>query len=73
MKKFTCREMGGVCDEVLEGETMDEVSKKGMAHVQGADDDAHKKIVSDMDTQGEEGKAKWTEWFKGEWDKKAEE
>jgi len=28
MKKFTCREMGGPCDEVLAGETAMDIAKK---------------------------------------------
>ena len=72
MKKFTCREMGGPCDEVFEGETAEEVSQKGMAHVQGAQDDEHKKLVADMDDQGEEGKAKWWENFQKQFAEKPE-
>ena len=64
--------MGGPCDAVIEGETMEEVVKKGSEHVMAmaGSDEEHKKVHEGMESQGEEGKAKWFQWFQGEWDKK---
>jgi len=72
MKKFTCKELGGVCDEVFEGETHTEVGEKGGAHIMGSTDEAHKSMREHMAKTSEEDKNKWWEWFKGEWDKKEE-
>jgi predicted small metal-binding protein len=73
MKKFTCREMGGPCDVVIEGETMEEVAQKGGQHVTDTKDDAHTKLAGDMEGEGsEEKKQKWMGWFKGKWDEKEE-
>ncbi|MEX1064307.1 MAG: DUF1059 domain-containing protein [Candidatus Paceibacterota bacterium] len=75
MKKFTCQEMGGTCEAVMEGETAEEVSQKGQAHVDemaAQGDESHKALKEGMDAQGEEGKAKWMEEFKAKFDQKAD-
>jgi hypothetical protein len=72
MKKFTCKEMGGVCDEVFEGETAEEVSKKGGDHVMSSTDEVHAPLKEKMANLPKEEMDKWWEWFKGEWDKKEE-
>lgn len=75
MKKFTCREMGGTCDEVIEGETADEIGKKGAEHVEkmaAQGDESHKALKEGMDAQGEEGKAKWWDDFRKKFDEKQE-
>lgn len=70
MKKFTCREMGGLCDEIFEGETAEEVGEKGGQHVMGSTDEAHKPMREQMMHSSEEEKNKWWAWFKEEWEKK---
>ena len=72
MKKFTCKELGGVCDEAFEGETAKEVGEKGGAHIMSSTDDAHDAMRKEMASSSEEGKQKWWDWFNGEWDKKEE-
>ena len=72
MKKFTCREMGGPCDEAFEGETMYDVAGMGGKHIMSTTDEAHKAMRDQMASGTPEGKEKWFVWFKGEWDKKAE-
>lgn len=47
MKKITCREMGGPCDDVFEGETAMEIGKQIEAHV-GASDGEHMAVVREM-------------------------
>lgn len=32
MKKMTCKELGGACDLVFEGETFEEMAKQSMEH-----------------------------------------
>ncbi len=70
MKKFTCREMGGPCDEVFEGATAEEVGNKGGQHIMSSTDEAHRLMREQMAKSNEEEKNKWWRWFKGEWDKK---
>jgi len=70
MKKFTCREMGGSCDEVFEGETAKEVGEKGGMHIMNSTDEAHKPIRDRMEKSTEEDKQKYWTWFEGEWNKK---
>lgn len=76
MKKFTCKEMRGPCDEVFEGETAMEIAKKSHAHVMATTEEAHKQMREQMREQmtkpSEEEQKKWWDWFNGEWDKKAE-
>ena len=70
MKTFTCREMGGPCDEQFSGETMQEVADKGGAHIMGSTDEAHKAMRDQMASSSQEDKQKWMDWFKGMWDAK---
>jgi len=72
MKKFTCKEMGGPCDEAFEGETAKEVGEKGGQHIMSSTDEAHKSMREHMAKTSEEEKQKWWTWFEGEWDKKEE-
>jgi len=73
MKKFTCKEMGGTCEAVIEGNTAEEVSQKGQAHVEdmaARGDESHKALKEGMDAQGEEGKAKWWTEFQAKFAEK---
>lgn len=72
MKKFTCREMGGPCDEIFKGATSEEVGNMGGQHIMSSTDEAHKQIREQMSKSSEEDKNKWWSWFKGEWNKKNE-
>jgi predicted small metal-binding protein len=63
MKKFTCREMGGPCDAVIEGETAKEVGEKGAEHVKSMNDEAHKAVAAKMNQMSEEDNKKWWEDF----------
>ena len=72
MKTFTCKEMGGPCDEAFEGSAAEEVGNKGGQHIMSSTDDAHKPMREQMAKSSEEDKNKWWTWFNGEWDKKAE-
>jgi hypothetical protein len=72
MKKFTCKEMGGPCEEVYEEETAIEIAKKSHAHVMATTDEAHKQMREQMTKPSEEEQKTWWDWFSREWDKKAE-
>ena len=64
--------MGGPCDVIIEGQTMEEIAQKGGDHVMATADLEHQKIAEQMKNETEEGKAKWFAWFKTIWDQKAE-
>jgi len=70
MKKFTCKEMGGVCDAVFEGEDAKQVGKAGGDHIRSSTDEAHRAMREQMAQASPEDQAKWWQWFEGEWDKK---
>jgi hypothetical protein len=51
MKKLTCKDLGGACDEVISGATFEEIGKNCRAHVMDAvkrGDAAHKAAVDKM-------------------------
>lgn len=68
MKTITCRQMGGVCDEGISGETPDEVMNKGYAHVQNATDEAHKELMAKMQNISNEDLEGWKAEFQKTWD-----
>jgi len=70
MKKFTCKELGGPCDEVFEGETAKEVGDKGGAHIMSSTDEAHAELREKMASSSKEAHDEWWKWFEGEWEKK---
>lgn len=67
-KIFFCRELGGVCDEVFSGETLNEIMQKGMEHMQS--DDAHKEHVAGMADRRGENRDQWLERMQKEFDAK---
>ncbi len=79
MKKFTCREImnnEGGCDMEFTGDDMMGVAGQCGKHVMTTTDDTHKPMRDKMNhtiasAHSKEEQAKWFEWFKGEWDKKA--
>jgi hypothetical protein len=65
MKKITCKEMGGVCDTPITGNTSDEIAKKGKSHVHSMNDDAHKALVEKMKGITEAELAEWKKMLDG--------
>ena len=58
---MTCRTMGGPCDATISASTAEQMMEKGMEHVQGADDEAHKAASAEMAGMSDEQKAGWAE------------
>ena len=56
-KTFTCRELGGVCDEKFTGDSFMEIMGKGSAHMMA--DSAHKESIMDMERQTGENQEQW--------------
>jgi len=63
MKKMTCREMDGVCDAEIQGETAEEMMEKGKQHVHETQDEAHQGLVKEMENASEEDMAAWKKGF----------
>lgn len=66
MKKTTCNNLGGACDEVLTGETASEMSENSKNHViqkVQAGDEAHKKAMEEMMALSLEDQRKWYKDF----------
>ena len=72
-KTLTCRELGGVCDEKISGDTLMDVAQKGMQHMQSANDDAHKELIAGFANHPEEDKKKWFEKMQPVFDAKPED
>lgn len=53
--------MGGPCDATISASTAEQMMEKGMEHVQGADDEAHKAASAEMAGMSDEQKAGWAE------------
>jgi hypothetical protein len=70
-KTFTCRELGGICDEKITGSTFMEVIQKGMQHMQ-ADAD-HMKKMGDLSNTTGETKEQWFERMQKVFDARLED
>jgi len=72
MKKMTCREMGGSCDAVIEGNTAEEMALNGGKHLteMSEKDAGHKRDKEVMDASQNDPKhiAKWMAEFKTKFD-----
>lgn len=56
-KTFTCRELGGVCDERFSGDSLMEIVQKGMPHMMS--DDTHMASIMEMEKRTGESKEAW--------------
>ena len=66
MKKTTCKELRGVCDVVITGNTPEEMGENGKQHVMDmlSDGDvAHKNAVNAMMSLSKEDQQKWYAGF----------
>lgn len=69
-KTFTCRELGGVCDESFTGDSVAEIVQKAGPHMMA--DESHKESVMGMEARTGENKEQWMERMQREFDAKAE-
>ena len=70
-KTFTCKELGGVCDEKFSGETLMDIVQKGMPHMMA--DEAHKASIMDMEKRTGENQTQWMERMQKEFDAAVED
>lgn len=70
-KTFTCRELGGICDEEFSGNTLMEIMSKGTPHMMA--DEEHKASIIDMEMRTGENQEQWMERMQQEFDAKTDE
>ena len=66
MKTITCRDMGGMCDEKIQGETKDELLASGMAHLH----EAHPEMAATVEATPDDDPmmVEWQQKFDATWD-----
>ena len=70
-KTFTCKELGGICDEKIQGVTFMEIINTGMKHMQS--DSAHEERMMNTPNTTGETKDQWFERMQKEFDGKSED
>lgn len=71
MKKTTCRDLGGVCNTEILGETPEEMGENSKKHVMDmvqAGDEGHMAAIEKMKQMSKEDQEKWYEEFKNGFD-----
>ena len=71
MKKSTCNNLAGACDEVITGETSAEMGENSRNHVMQkvqAGDEAHKQAMEKMMAWSPEDQQKWYKDFEDSFD-----
>jgi hypothetical protein len=65
MKTITCRQMGGMCDEPLSGNSYDDIMKVGWDHVIAA----HPQMAKDIEAMPKDDPMmiKWDQDFRKTW------
>ena len=71
MKTMTCAQMGGMCDEAVSAETMEEMMGKGMAHLEVA----HPEMAATIKAMPHDDPkmVEWSEKFQKDWADKPED
>jgi predicted small metal-binding protein len=70
-KTFTCKELGGTCDQKFSGVTLMEIVGQAMPHMMS--DETHKANIMDMEKRTGENQDQWMERMQKEFDAKAED
>jgi hypothetical protein len=70
-KTFSCRELGGICDEDFSGDTLKEIIDKGMKHMSG--DQAHMEHIAVLAMTSGETKEQWQARMQKEFKTKPED
>lgn len=61
MATVTCRQMGGFCDEVLEGNTPKDIFTRAFMHIKESHDVKHQELFKQMEQMTDEDCKKWDE------------
>lgn len=71
MKKTTCRNLRGACEEIIVGETAGEMGENSKQHIMKmvkAGDKGHKKAIEEMMALSKEDQRKWYKGFEDSFD-----
>jgi predicted small metal-binding protein len=71
IKTFTCKELGGTCDQKFSGTTFMEIVEQAMPHMMS--DETHKANIMDMEKSTGENQDQWMARMQKEFDVKAED
>lgn len=64
MKKATCKQLAGACDEIIIGESPEEIAENSKKHaMENANDPAHQQAMQDMMKMSEEEQQSWYKNF----------
>lgn len=67
-KSFTCKELGGTCDEKFSDSTLMEIVQKARQHMMS--DEAHKESIMSLEKRTGENKEQWMARMQREFDAK---
>ena len=70
-KTFTCKELGGICDQKFSGNSLEEIMEKGMKHMQS--DKAHMDRIMSLSNTTGETKEEWYQRMQKEFDSRPED
>lgn len=70
-KIFTCRQLGGICEERFSGNTLMEIMHKGADHMMS--DAEHKESIMNMEKRTGENKDQWMERMQREFNAQIED
>ena len=70
MKTMTCKELEGVCDSKITGNTPDEMAQNSQKHAMSVNNEAHRAKMQEMakSSQDPEAVKKWMAEFKAKFD-----
>jgi hypothetical protein len=64
MKKATCKQLAGACEEIITGNTPEEMAENSKKHaMENINDPAHQKAMQDMMNMSEEAQQTWYQSF----------
>jgi hypothetical protein len=70
-KTFTCRELGGVCEQKFSGDSIVSIVQQAMPHMQS--DEVHKEHIAKLATTSGETRDAWMARMQREFDAKADD
>ncbi len=70
MKTMTCKELEGVCETKITGNTPDEMAQNSQKHAMSVNDEAHRAKMQEMAESSKDPEAvkKWESDFKAKFD-----
>ena len=66
IKTFTCKELGGTCDQKFSGATLTDIIQQAMHHMMS--DDVHKANIMEMEKRTGENQDEWMARMQREFD-----